>query len=209
MMKKALLIIAALFVGMQAHAQLTADGGYFHAFEFSKDTPYASPSQDGVFLGARYEIDLDDWMDGLSFIPGLNVSALKGKVQLLNVVMEKTTTREIAFNLPLQLKYKYDFMSDFAVYGFAGPTLQLGLLNNIVNRSGNSTNSINMYKENTDTNARIRAPFNLYLGLGAGVEVAERILVNVGYDFGLLNLTTAANAKIHRHVLKIGVGYIF
>jgi len=77
-MKKVLLIIAALFVGMQAQAQIVADGGYFHAFENGKNLTYSSPSQDGLFLGARYRVDLDDWMDGLTFIPGVNISALKG-----------------------------------------------------------------------------------------------------------------------------------
>ena len=211
-MKKVLLIVAALFVGMQAQAQLVADGGYFHAWENGKSLTYSSPSQDGLFLGARYNVDLDNWMDGLSFIPGLNFSALKGKVQrqILTAweVLPKTTTREIAINMPLQLKYQYEFMSSFAVYGFAGPTLQLGLLNNIVDKNDNSTMRYNMYKENKLL-VSPRTPFNLYLGLGLGVEVAERIQVNAAFDFGLLNLTTGTNQKLHRNVLKIGIGYIF
>lgn len=207
-MKKVLLIIAALFVGMQAQAQIVADGGYFHAFEHGKNLAYSSPSQDGLFLGARYNIDLDGWMDGLSFIPGLNLSALKGKVLLNNLVLNKTTTREIAINMPIHLKYQYEFMSNFAVYGFLGPTLQLGLLNNIVDRNDNSSLRYNMYKENK-LGSSPRTPFNLYLGLGVGVEVAERILVNAAFDFGLLNLTTGQNQKLHRNVLKIGIGYIF
>jgi len=206
-MKKVLLIVAALFVGMQAHAQLVADGGYFHGFE-NGNTAYSSPSLDGLFLGARYNVDLENWMDGLSFIPGLNFSALRGKVMVANVVLPRTTVREIAINLPLQLKYRYEFMSNFAVYGFAGPTLQLGLLNNVVDKNDNATLRYNMYKENKLGTAP-RTPFNLYLGLGAGVEVSERIQVNVGFDFGLLNLTTGQNYKLHRNVLKIGIGYIF
>jgi hypothetical protein len=207
-MKKVLLIIAALFVGMQAQAQIVADGGYFHAFENGKNLTYSSPSQDGLFLGARYRVDLDDWMDGLTFIPGVNISALKGKVLVSNLVLPKTTTREIAINLPIQLKYQYEFMSNFAVYGFLGPTLQLGFLNNVVDKSDNSTLRYNMYKENK-LGVAPRTPFNLYLGLGLGVEVSERILVNAAFDFGLLNLTTGQNQRLHRHVLKIGVGYIF
>ena len=193
-MKKILLIVAALFVGMQAQAQLVADGGYFHGFE-NGNTTYSSPSLDGLFLGARYNVDLDNWMEGLSFVPGLNFSALRGKVMVANMVLPKTTVREIAVNLPLHIKYRYEFMSNFAVYGFAGPTLQLGLLNNIVDKN--------------KLGAAPRTPFNLYLGLGAGVEVSERIQVNVGFDFGLLNLTTGQNYKLHRNVLKIGIGYIF
>ncbi len=209
-MKKILLIVAALFVGMQAQAQLVADGGYFHGWE-NGNTAYSSPSLDGLFLGARYNVDLENWMDGLSFIPGLNFSALRGKVVFANMVLPNTTARELAINLPLHLKYRYEFMSNFAVYGFAGPTLQLGIVNRIVDKNGNPTNKINMYKEYVVGNQTYapRTPFNLYLGLGAGVEVSERIQVNVGFDFGLLNLTTGQNYKLHRNVLKIGIGYIF
>ena len=206
-MKKVLLIVAALLVGMQAQAQLVADGGYFHGWE-KANTVYSTPSLDGLFLGARYNVDLENWMDGLFFIPGLNFSALRGKVIVANMVLPNTTVREIAINLPLHLKYRYEFMSNFAVYGFAGPTLQLGLLNNIVDKNDNSTSRYNMYKENK-LGYSPRTPFNLYLGLGAGVEVSERIQVNVGFDFGLLNLTTGQNYKLHRNVLKIGIGYIF
>lgn len=212
-MKKLLLMVAALLVGLQAHAQFSADGGYFHAFENSQNMAYTSPSQDGLFLGARYSFNLEDLMDGLSFVPGLNLSALKGKVNVLSLtgvyeVRSRTTTRELAVNMPLQLKFSYEFLSNFTVYGFAGPTLQLGVLNNVVDKNDNATTRYDMYKSNNFSDAA-RKPFNLYLGLGAGVEVAERIQVNVGFDFGLLNLTTGKNEKLHRHVLKIGVGYIF
>ena len=208
-MKKVLLIVAALLLGLQAHAQLSADGGYFHAFEKSSTTAgYASPGQDGLFLGARYTLDLEDLMEGLFFSPGLNFSALKGKVLLADVVLPNTTTRELAINMPLSLVFKYNFMSDFAVYGLFGPTLQLGLLNNIVAKNDNATYRYDMYKSNNLVDAA-RKPFNVYLGLGAGVEVADRIQVNVGFDFGLLNLATGKNDKITRNVLKIGVGYIF
>lgn len=206
-MKKILLLAAALFLGLQAHAQLAAEGGYMHAFE-SANTIYRSPSQGGIFVGARYNIDLDNWVDGLYASPGLNLSVLNGRVLLNDLVLTKVGSREVALNMPLHIAYKHEFVSDFSVYGFAGPTLQLGLLNNIVDRNDNSTYRYNMYKENK-LGAAPRAPFNLYLGLGAGICVADRFLVNVGFDFGLLNLTTATNAKLHRNVLKIGVGYVF
>lgn len=206
-MKKVLLIVAALFVGMQAHAQITADGGYMHAFE-NATTDYRSPSQGGIYLGARYLINLEDLMDGLYVAPGLNLSVLNGRVLLNNLVLPKVGSREVALNMPIHVGFKYDFMSDFSVFGFAGPTLQLGLLNNIVDRNDNASKRYNMYKE-TALVAAPRTPFNLYLGLGAGFMVAERFLVNVGFDFGLLNLTTAKDRKLTRNVLKIGVGYNF
>lgn len=206
-MKKILLLAAALFLGLQAKAQLVAEAGYMHAFENS-NTTYRTPSQGGIFVGARYNFELDNLLEGLFVSPGLNLSVLNGKAQLGNTVLPKVGSREIALNLPAHIGYKYDITSDFSVYGFAGPTFQLGLMNNIVDRNDNTTTRYNMYKENKLGYAP-RTPFNLYLGLGAGIEVADRILVNVGFDFGLLNLTTGSNAKLTRNVLKIGVGYKF
>ena len=201
-MKKVLLIVASLLIGMQAHAQLAADGGYMHAFEHG-NISYLGSSRgwDGFFVGGRYTIGLDNWVDGLGVAPGANVSFLWSRYA--NTV----TGREIAINVPVHAVYSLDIMSDVKVKFLAGPTLQLGLVNNLVDRSNNSTTTYNMYKETALGAAR--TPFNLYLGLGAGIEVAQAIRVNVGSDFGLLNLTTGTNATLRRNILKIGVGYIF
>lgn len=206
-MKKVLLIVAALFLGLQAKAQLIAEGGYMHAFE-SANTLYRTPSQGGLFVGARYHFNLEDLMDGLYADPGLNLSILSGKAQLENVILSNWSSREIALNMPLHVGYKYEILSDFSVYGFLGPTLQLGLMNNIIDRNDNASKRYNMYKDNGLGSAP-RTPFNLYLGLGGGIEVAQHFRVNVAFDFGLLNLTTMSNARIRRNILKIGVGYAF
>ncbi|MBR1698198.1 MAG: outer membrane beta-barrel protein [Bacteroidales bacterium] len=205
-MKKVLLIVASLLLGMQAHAQLAVEGGYMHAFENSKGSVLNmsvsnSRGWDGFYAGARYTIGLDNVLDGFSVDPGANVSFLWTRFA------DNLKGREIAINVPIHAVYSLDIMSDVKVRFLAGPTLQLGLLNNIVDRSNNATTTHNMYRETLLGSAR--TPFNLYLGLGAGLEVAQMIRVNLGFDFGLLNLTTATNASLHRNVLKIGVGYIF
>lgn len=205
-MKKVILIVASLLLGLQAHAQLAADGGYMHAFENGKGsvlgiTATNARGWDGFFVGGRYNIGLDNVVNGLSVDPGANVSFLWSRYSNTSV------GREIAINVPIHLVYSLDIMSDVKVKFLAGPTLQMGLLNNLVDRSNNSTTTYNMYKETTLGSAR--TPFNLFLGVGAGIEVADAIRVKVGFDFGLLNTTTATNATLHRNILKIGVGYIF
>ena len=96
-------------------------------------------------------------------------------------------------------------MSDLRVFASAGPVLQVGLAHRYVLSSGDTYNLYNA----ANNSGVSRAPFNIYLGAGAGIEVAERFVVNVGYDFGLLNMCTTANVSIKRGLLKIGVGYIF
>lgn len=207
-MKKVLILVAALFVGIQAHAQLQADGGYQHIFEIARQGDQSeTDGWDGLFVGARYNIRLSSLVDGLSVQPGLNFSfAWSGNSNIKNVY-----ARNIAINIPVHVAYTYAVTSDFKVIGFAGPTLQFGLLNQVVNKTDNPTTYTNLYKQYTvaGTTVAARTPFNFYLGLGAGFVLLERFTLNAGIDFGLLNLTTGTGYKINWNVLKVGVGYIF
>ena len=185
-MKKVLLIVAALFVGLQANAQLRADGGFMHAMEtFNWNGTKDGHTLDGGYLGAKYNIDLGNLVDGLSVEPGANLSLLFGKEDL---VIDNYTVSELALNVPVHVRYTYGLTGDFNVYGLVGPTFSYGL---------------NMHAGIS------RNPFNMYLGLAAGIEVAQMIHVNVGFDFGLLNMSSTSHLGIGRNVLKIGVGYIF
>ena len=49
----------------------------------------------------------------------------------------------------------------------------------------------------------------MYLGGGVCFQAAK-FLVNVGYDYGMMNLYKGDNAtQTHRSNIKIGVGYLF
>ena len=200
-MKKVLLIVAALFVGLQANAQLRADGGFMHAMEtFNWNGTKDGQTLDGGYLGAKYNIDLGNLVDGLSVEPGANLSLLFGKEDL---VIDNYTVSELALNVPVHVRYTYGLTGDFNVYGLVGPTFSYGL--NMHARNGND--SYRLYGDNYTGISR--NPFNMYLGLAAGIEVAQMIHVNVGFDFGLLNMSSTSHLGIGRNVLKIGVGYIF
>lgn len=237
-MKKVVLFAAAmLLMAFQANAQLTADAGYIHANENAKIT-YNKPvsgeeitetgkaSLDGFYVGAKYGISLYGITEGLSLKPGANVSFLFGKEEGITDVMSldsKTTVVEVALNIPLHVEYAYEVSPDFKVCAFAGPTFQCGLLNRAIDGDQNPSYIYNQYKTVPggikyvdehgeavpagDLPARNR--INLYLGLGVGFEIAEKVQVNIGYDFGLLNLSSGDKFKIHRNQLKVGLGYIF
>ena len=62
-MKKVLILVAALFVGLQAQAQLQVEGGYQHFFEQSQvqvgnNKNISNGGWDGFYVGARYNIPL-------------------------------------------------------------------------------------------------------------------------------------------------------
>ena len=220
-MRKFIVIAAALLIGIQANAQLIFNGGYLHATEnISQTTTVAGTSNtqtgtnllDGFYAGAKYRINLDGITDGLSLAPGANVSFLFGKEAGIPDILDDARTTEIALNIPLHFQYLFEITPDFKLEAWAGPTFQYGIYDRTINGSDNPTLIYNLYKEISVLGVATSAPrnrINLFLGLGLGFEVSELIHINVGYDFGLLNLSTDPNGKITRGLLRIGLGYNF
>ena len=207
-MKKVLILVAALFVGLQAQAQLQVDGGYQHFFEQTRATVLNQTTVndygwDGFYAGARYNIALP--VQGLSVIPGLNVSVMFNQMK----DVDNANSREIALNVPVDVAYTFD-LGAVALRAFVGPTVQIGLLNHMVVRGGNSTHSYNMYVNNDNTySVASRNRVNVSLGFGLGAVIADNFTAHVRYDLGLVNLTTAQYSKLFRNTLQVGVGYIF
>ena len=213
-MKKLLIIVLAMFVGIQANAQFIFNGGYLHATEnITKTTLAGSVSGtnllDGFYAGAKYRIGLDGITQGLSFAPGANFSFLFGKEAGVPDILDGNNTTEVALNIPLHVQYLLELTPDFKLEAWAGPTFQLGIYNRTINGDNNPTYIYNQYKAISGTNIPARNRVNLFLGLGVGVEVAELVHVNVGYDFGLLNMSTGTDTKITRGLLRIGLAYNF
>jgi len=225
-MKKLLTIAALLLLGAQAHAQLIFNAGYLHATENLSltnavdQTTTGTNALDGFYAGAKYRIGLDGLTEGLSFAPGANVSFLFGKmgnaydqayfggIETLN----GANTTEVALNIPLHVQYLFEINPDFKLEAWAGPMFQLGIYDRSIDGDGNPTLIYNHYKDipyGLTSTIPSRSRINLYLGLGVGVEISSLIHVNVGYDFGLLNLATAPKDKITRGQLRIGVAYNF
>lgn len=199
-MKKVLIIVAALFVGIQANAQLYVEGGYEHFFEHTHNTNTTAewPGWNGFFAGARYNFNLP--VRGLSLVPGVNLSFMFSNP----TGVTNTHSNEIALNIPIHVAYTYPINNNIKLRAVGGPGMQIGLVNNTIYTVPGQTNITSNY---VGLGARNR--FNLTLGLGAGVVISNHFLATLGFDFGLLNLTTANNFTLHRHALTLGFGYIF
>ena len=207
-MKKVLILVVALFVGLQAQAQLQVEGGYQHFFEQSQvqlgnNKNISNGGWDGFYVGARYNIHLP-WVSGLSVLPGVNFSFMFSKPENVN----NGSFREIALNIPVDVAYTYQVSSSIQLRGFTGPAFQIGLLNHAVVHGGNSTLSYNLYAS-SDYMAAARARLNVGWGFGAGVIVSDKFTAHVRYELGMVNLTTAQYSKLFRNTLQVGVGYIF
>jgi hypothetical protein len=218
-MKKFILIAAALLIGIQANAQLIFNGGYLHATEQTSiseagNTVSGTDLLDGLYAGAKYRFGLDGITEGLSIAPGANLSFLFGRhnaIDSKDLVDDKAFLNQIALNVPVHVQYLFEITPDFKLEAWAGPTMQIGLYDRAIDNGENPTLIYNNFKETPRLMGKLgaRSLFNLYLGLGAGVEISELVHVNVGYDFGLLNISTDPNAKVTRGLLRIGFGYNF
>ncbi len=202
-MKKLLVLAALVLLGTQARAQLSADAGYVHGFEHWKGyVAEADTNLDGVYFGGRYNLDLENILDGLSFLPGANLSLMFG-----NSPISGMSARELAFNLPLTAAYSYEFTDEFKLLGLAGPEVQFGLMHGISHKSAGT--SYDMYNNNNGSGLGYRNRVNLAFQLGIGVEAAERVRVTIGLSLGLLNLNAIQDQRLHRNTLTIGGAYLF
>ena len=212
-MKKifAIVLAAALFAGTNAFAQLYPGAGYINS---TLSGQYNGNAQDpvnsnGFYAGASFNVALPG---GLAVAPGLYASLItntsEGGVSLFGVSQNsKSTFTEIALNVPVMANYTYALNRDAKVFAYAGPTFQLGL------SSKTHTDASGVISGSSDTDHYADGDFNkfnIYVGGGVGAEFAK-ILVVIGYDYGLMNLYAGStdNTYYHRANLHIGVGYAF
>ncbi|MBO6170337.1 MAG: outer membrane beta-barrel protein [Bacteroidales bacterium] len=214
-MKRFCVIIAAILLsGSMSFAQIVPGAGYVHStISYSGNGSSSSTSQSGFFAGASMVVDIPA-VNGLGFVPGLYFSLIteskqdSATIPYLGTQSAKSTFTEMAFNVPTVLKYSFALSGGAKVFAYAGPTFQLGLSSKTrVDASGIISGSGDVNDYYSDDVGYNR--FNVLVGGGVGF-VISRIMVNLGYDYGVTNtLRGVSNASAHRSNLHLGVGYIF
>jgi len=224
-MKKVYTIVLAaalMLLGTQAKAQLNIGLGYLNSTEIasqlSDNKEVGRSGLNGMFVGASYNIEI---VNGFGVAPGFYVDVLfaektesaGGAIFGIPVTGSVTATyREVALNVPINLNYKYEVNSNFAIFVYAGPVFQYGVSSKTTYHGGarlgnltfNDGDVYNHYDpKNGDSN-----PFNIFLGGGAGVQLGD-IQLHVGYDHSLLNCYKGDNYNIRRSQIKVGVNFEF
>lgn len=214
-MKKIYIIIlaAAMLLAVDAKAQLGLGVGYNYLNTTERFADESDDeSLDGFYVEATYDLNfLDAEWGTLGLQPALRYT-FGGEVESERIlgVNAKASFTEHYLDIPLNVKYGYDVLpSKLKIYAFAGPVFSLGL-SSVMSISGdNSTVKTNLYEESD------YGRFDVKLGLGAGVTVAEKFNVKLGYNIGLLNRYTGEQVrndyKYRRHtgVFYLGVGFNF
>ena len=149
-------------------------------------------------------------MGTLGIEPGLRYTfgAEAEQEEILGIKTRASLT-EHYLDIPVHVKYGYEVLpSKLSVHAFAGPVFSVGLASTIKASADNTTVKTNNYEDSD------YGRFDLKIGLGAGITIAERFNIKVGYNFGLLNRYTGEQVddykyKAHTGVFYVGAGFNF
>ena len=151
-------------------------------------------SRTGIAFGAVYGLQLANsapvWLEA-----GLMYSEKGGKSTIHG---EKFTARLSYFQLPVVCKYAIDIADDFYLTPFAGGYMALGAFGKIKDYATHTAES------SWDTFNR----FDGGLRLGCGLEY-DMVYAELGFDFGLTNISKSDFESTHTRNLFINIGVNF
>lgn len=228
-MKKIFAIVlgaALMLAGTNAFAQFSAGAGWINSTEREtyKTNDPEKTNLNGFYAGGQYNLPI---VGGLSVAPGLYASMLFGKqtgnldIYGVSLGSGEVKSTEFAINVPINFNYAIE-VGDFKVFAYVGPIFQYGFVNKDtldgtlvgVNIHGTTNNYTGVTVDKDGNKIDLlsgdptRAPFNVYIGGGAGIQ-AGNFQVILGYDHSLTNLCKVDGYKLSRSEIKIGVGYAF
>lgn len=202
-----------LLIGTQANAQIMPGAGFISS---TTSGQYNGNKEDninfyGLYAGASYNVALP--VDGLAVAPGAYLSVLSNfndsGIRVGNLVQtSKTTTNEVALNIPVLANYSYSFSSDSKAFVYLGPTFQLGLSSKShLDASGivDTTQDTDFYAEN------FYKRFNLFVSVGVGAVIMDHLVFTAGFNKGLLNIYAGDTADTYYRQANfiLGVNYMF
>ena len=209
-MKKIAIVLAALVLAASpAFAQLIPGAGDMNSTLTSGSS---TDTQNGFYAGASMEMGVSS-VKGLSFVPGAYLSYITSTgTSSGNFVIisgsSKSTFTEVALNVPAYFKYGLSLSGGARVFAYAGPTAQIGLVSQTQTDtktsglfSGESSSVTNYYTGDSGFNR-----FNVYVGGGAGFGIGK-FSINLGYDYGLMNVLRGSDKSANRANLHVGVSF--
>ena len=214
-MKKIYFIIAAaaMFLAVDASAQIGVGLGYNL---LTTTATMADESEDdslnGFYLEATYDFNfLNKNWGSLGLQPGVRYTfAGESDSDEVAGVKAKESFTEHYLDVPVNVKYSYEIIpTTLKAYAFAGPVFSLGLASNLKAGAGDTSVKTNNYKDTE------YGRFDIKFGLGAGVTLAEKLNVKLGYNIGMLNRYTGEQLrkdykhKMHTGVFYAGIGFSF
>jgi opacity protein-like surface antigen len=201
-----ILVVAVMFIATDAKAQFGVGVGYNL---LNTTTTIADESEDdslnGFYIEATYGFNLLNGNWGtLGIEPGLRYT-FGGETEHEEIFGIKTRASftEHYLDIPVHVKYGIEIIpSALNIHAFAGPVFSVGLASSLKATAGDTTVKTNNYEDSD------YGRFDLKIGVGAGVTIAERVNVKVGYNFGMLNRYTGEQVKDFKYKTHTGVFYV-
>ena len=209
MRKLKISFVACLFISIFSAVnaqQINLEAGYFNPKQYKTTAGenYFDAARVGasVFLPWKYNFSLQT---GLLYNIGLST-----KKQLFpHDYSVNYTTWSHGLEIPLRAQYTLPLGKQWSLFGFAGPNIQIGIIQNtqidanlsaiLTQMSGIETGKINMYQDNLHR-------INFQLGAGGGIQWKKYILKG-GYDWGMNNLNKLSDARIYQKNWFASSGY--
>ena len=208
-MKKIAILIAAFILSAPVFAQIIPGAGYINS---TLSSGSSSSAQNGLYAGAFMEMGVLS-VKGLSFVPGAYLSLItstgtsSGDLWIISG-SSKSKFTEVSINVPAYFKYGLNLSGGAVVFAYAGPTAQLGIISRTRTDtktsglfSGESSSVSDHYASDSGFNR-----FNVYIGGGIGFGISK-FSINVGYDYGLMNVLRGSDKNANRANLHIGISY--
>lgn len=205
-MKKLIIVAAAmLLVCATSFAQLNVNLGYAKSTDrYKAGNDLYSMRLNGFTVGLGYSVEL---ADGLLFTPGVNYLFAGASDTVAGPVSLRGNVTEHYVHVPMTLSYDFPLSGSVKFFLFAGPTASIGIASNtklIVNVGPYKADEV---VDNYKGNDYYR--FDILLGGGIGLRIADSYLFKVGYDFGMLNRSGVKDVTDHRRLLTVGLSYLF
>lgn len=205
-MKKLIVVAAAMLLACAtSFAQLNVNLGYASSTDrYKAGNDLYSMRLNGFTVGVGFSLEL---ADGLLFTPGVNYLFAGASDTVAGPVSLKGNVTEHYIHVPMTLSYDLPLSGGVKLFLFAGPTASVGIASNTKLTVNVGTLKADEVVDNYKDNEYYR--FDILLGGGIGLKIADSYLFKVGYDFGMLNRSGVKDVTDHRRLLTVGLSYLF
>lgn len=199
--------ILIFFTGQLYAQKITLEGGYFNPKRIGNST--SETYFDAIRLGGLAEFDLK-YNFGIQTGLLYNI-AYSNKIQKYAIRTDSViyNTWNHALEIPVRIAYNQKLFKNFRIFGFAGPNIQVGIVQNqhvkshlsetFTKLTGIKTGNYDLYKTNLNR-------INFQLGAGGGIQWLQFILKG-GYDWGINSLDRTKKDQVRQSQWYVSFGY--
>lgn len=202
-MKKIRFGLLALVVMMSvgASAQVGLVAGYSNSVAVGSDE-----NLNGFHIGPAAEIDIQGPIS-LQYALMYNYLRNSSEATVVGQTVESTTTAH-TLDLPVRLTAKMALGEGLNLFVFGGPNFNYAISQktkgSITGAVDTSIEGDNIYKDEYASGKKTYSPFDLQLGVGAGLGFND-ISVRVSYDWGMLDRDNREDFEWKNNDLKLSL----